>query len=123
MPVSTRTLIVPVLCALALAACGGSGAAVREPSGRFAVTLDDYLIRPQQLHVPSGNLTITVTNRGRLGHTLRIRINDKVVLAFMAIPPGGERTRTFHLRKGRYTMFCAIGNHEELGMRGTLVIR
>jgi plastocyanin len=123
MPVSTRTLIVPVLCALALAACGGSGAAVREPSGRFAVTLDDYLIRPQQLHVPSGNLTITVTNRGRLGHTLRIRTKtDRNVLAFTTLQPGESKTRSFELGRGTYTMYCVLANHEELGMSGTLVV-
>jgi plastocyanin len=110
------------LALLALAGCG-EGPTTRERAHRFTVTLDDYLIRPQNISVPGGELTLTAVNRGRLGHTLRIRVNDKVVLAFMAIPPGGRRTRTFHLRKGRYTMFCAIGNHEELGMRGTLTVR
>jgi plastocyanin len=118
----TRTLA-PLLAALAFATgCGGTPT-VRERSGSFAVTLDDYLIRPQNVSAPGGELALTVVNRGRLGHTLRIRVNDKVVLAFMAIPPGQRRTRSFHLRKGRYTMFCAIGNHEELGMRGTLTVR
>jgi plastocyanin len=121
MPVSTRTLIVPVLCAVALAGCGGSGAAVREPSGKFTVTLDDYLIRPQQLRVPSGDLTITVTNRGRLGHTLRIRTKtDRNVLAFTTLQPGESKTRSFKLGRGTYTMYCVLANHEELGMYGTL---
>jgi plastocyanin len=123
MPASTRTLIVLVLCALALAACGGSGAAVREPSGTFNVTLDDYLIRPQSIHVPSGKLNLTVTNRGRLGHTLRIRTKtDRNVLAFTTIQPGESKTRSFKLSRGTYTMYCVLANHEELGMYGTLVV-
>jgi plastocyanin len=123
MPASTRTLIVLVLCALALAACGGSGAAVREPSGTFNVTLDDYLIRPQSIHVPSGRLKLTVTNRGRLGHTLRIRTKtDRNVLAFTTIQPGESKTRSFKLSRGTYTMYCVLANHEELGMYGTLVV-
>ena len=123
MPASTRTLIVLVLCALALAACGGSGAAVREPSGTFNVTLDDYLIRPQSIHVPSGRLKLTVTNRGRLGHTLRIRTRkDRNVLAFTAIEPGESKTRSFKLGRGSYTMYCVLANHEELGMYGTLKV-
>jgi plastocyanin len=123
MPASTRTLIVLVLCALALAACGGSGAAVREPSGTFNVTLDDYLIRPQSIHVPSGKLTLTVTNRGRLGHTLRVRTKtDRNVLAFTTIQPGESKTRSFKLSRGTYTMYCVLANHEELGMYGTLVV-
>jgi hypothetical protein len=45
------------------------------------------------------------------------------VLAYTSIQPGGSRTRTFHLRRGRYTMFDPIGNNEELGMHGTLTVR
>ena len=116
-----RVRTLPLLAVLALAACG-EGPVTRESARSFTVTLDDYFIRPQNISAPGGELTVTAVNRGRLGHTLRIRINDKVVLAFMAIPPGERRTRTFHLRKGRYTVFCAIGNHEELGMHGTLVV-
>jgi plastocyanin len=122
MPVSTRTLIVPALCALLLAACGGSGAAVREPSRSFNVSLDDYLIRPQDIRVHSGELTLTVTNRGRLGHTLRIRTRTgRNVLAFQTLEPGESKTRSFKLSRGTYTMYCVLANHEELGMHGTLV--
>jgi plastocyanin len=125
MPAKTRTLLVPGLCALLLAACGGSGAAVKEPSGRFAVTLDDYLIRPETVHVPGGGipLTVTVTNRGRLGHTFRIRAKTRNVLALTTLEPGETRkSKTFRLKRGTYTMYCVLANHEELGMYGTLVV-
>jgi plastocyanin len=72
--------------------------------------------------VPSGNLTITVTNKGRLGHTLRIRTRtDRNVLAFTTLQPGESKTRSFKLSRGTYTMYCVLANHEELGMHGTLV--
>ena len=122
MPASTRRLLALFMCALALAACGGSAAAVRERSGKVAVTLDDYLIRPQKLRVPSGDLTITVTNRGRLGHTFRIRGKSRNVLAFTTLEPGETKTRAFKLKRGTYTMYCVLANHEELGMYGTLVV-
>jgi plastocyanin len=123
MPVRTRTPIALLLCALLLAACGGSGATVREPSGKFSVTLDDYLIRPQELRVPSGRLTVTVTNRGRLGHTLRFRTRtERNVLAFTTLEPGESKTRSVRLSRGTYTMYCVLANHEELGMHGTLVV-
>jgi plastocyanin len=121
MPVSTRSLVALFLCALALAACGGSAAAVREPA-KFSVTLDDYLIRPQKLRVPSGDLAVTVTNRGRLGHTFRIRGKSRNVLAFTTLEPGETKTRAFKLKRGTYTMYCVLANHEELGMYGTLVV-
>jgi plastocyanin len=123
MPARTRTPIVLTLCALVLAACGGSPGAVKEPSGTFAVTLDDYLIRPQSIRVPhGGELTVTVTNRGRLGHTFRIRGQTRNVLAFTTLEPGESKTRSFKLKRGTYTMYCVLANHEELGMNGKLVV-
>jgi plastocyanin len=119
----TRTLA-PLLAALAFATgCGGTPT-VRERSGSFAVTLDDYLIRPQRIRVPKGeSLTVTVVNHGRLGHTFRIRSANHDVLKLTTIPPGGRRTsHPFKLAAGNYTMYCALANHEELGMSGTLVV-
>lgn len=124
MPTSTRTLIALALSVLALTACGGSEPTVRERTGNFAVTLDDYLIRPESIRVPArGRLTATVTNRGRLGHTFRIRSKNHNVLALTTIEPGEtKRSRSFRLAKGTYTMYCVLANHEELGMYGTLVV-
>jgi plastocyanin len=118
----TRTLAALLAALLAAAGCGGTPTA-REPTGSFAITLDDYLIRPQKVRVPKGEpLTVTVLNRGRLGHTFRIRSANHVVMKLTTIPPGERRSRTFRLAAGRYTMFCALSNHEELGMSGTLVV-
>lgn len=123
-----RTLspLAVVVIALTLAGCGDAGAPVRTTSDQFTVTLDDYLIRPQELRVPSGRpLTITVVNRGRVGHTLRIRGATRNVLAFTTIRPGESKTRSFKrpLAKGTYTMYCALSNHEELGLYGKLIVR
>jgi hypothetical protein len=119
---SRRTL--PLLALLmALPGCLSEGPTTRLSSHALTVTLDDYLIRPQNLSAPGGGLTLTVVNHGRLGHTLRIRDSHKVVASFLSIPPGERRTSSFHLRPGRYTMFDAIGNYEALGMHGTLVVR
>ncbi|MDA0159367.1 cupredoxin domain-containing protein [Solirubrobacter ginsenosidimutans] len=123
MPASTRRLLALFTCALALAACGGAPAAVRERSSKAALTLDDYLIRPQTVSVPRGEVTFTVTNRGRLGHTFRIRGKTKNVLAMQTLEPGESKTETRKLAKGTYTMYCVLANHEELGMYGTLVVR
>jgi plastocyanin len=119
-----------ILTPLALAAitgvlygCGGAGEPVRERGDRFTVTLDDYLLRPQVLRVPQGRrLTVTVVNRGRLGHTFRIRGATKNILAFTTIRPGESKTREFSPAEGTYTMYCALANHEELGLHGKLTV-
>ncbi len=120
MRVPTRTL--PLVLATVLAAgCGGASTA--KAPARFTVTLDDYLIRPQHLRVPKGReLTVTVVNHGRLGHTFRIRSVNHNVMNVTTIPPGGTKSRSFKLAAGNYTMFCALSNHEELGMSGTLTV-
>jgi plastocyanin len=121
MRVPTRTLPL-LLLAVTAAACGGTPTA-KAPAD-FTVTLDDYLIRPQQIRVPTGQeLMVTVINRGRLGHTFRVRSVNHNVLKITTIPPGGRKTsRPFKLAAGKYTMFCALANHEELGMSGTLIV-
>jgi plastocyanin len=122
MRVSTRTLAA-LLIGLLVAGCGATKT-TRERTGTFDVTLGDYLIRPQSIRVPKGQeLTITVHNGGRLGHTFRIRAANHVVLSMTTIRPGDTRTsHPFKLKAGKYTMFCALSNHEELGMSGTLVV-
>jgi plastocyanin len=114
---------VTLVTLLAFAGCGSAGAPVRTSDTRFTITLDDYLLRPQELRVPKGKrLTVTVRNEGRLGHTFRIRSVNHVVLAETTIRPGESRTRSFKLAPGNYTMFCALANHEELGMYGKLTV-
>jgi plastocyanin len=123
MPAKTRPALALLLAAAALAGCASEGPPVRERTRSFTVTLDDYLIRPQTIRVPvGGRLTVTVVNRGRLGHTFRIRAGETNVLKFTTVRPGTRATRTFRLRPGRYVMYCALANHEELGMHGTLTV-
>ncbi len=120
----TRPSLLLVILALAVAGCGDAGAPVRERGDTFTVTLDDYLIRPQEVRVPKGRrMTVTVVNQGRLGHTFRIRGPSHNVLRITTIKPGGRASRSFQLAPGsNYTMFCAVANHEELGMSGKLTV-
>jgi nitrite reductase (NO-forming) len=121
----TRTATpLAALAALAVASgCGGAGAPVRTDATSLEITLDDYLIRPQEITVPAGKrLTVTIVNRGRLGHTLRLRRGGADVFEQGTIPPGERVTRRLRPKAGTYTMYCAIANHEELGMHGTFEV-
>jgi len=115
------------VCALALAAltagCGGDGPAVRAESGRVDVVLDDFLIDPQEVRAEPGRLRFRATNEGRLGHTLVVRRGERDIARVKTLLPGGSGETSATLRKGSYDLVCILGNHEELGMYGTLVVR
>jgi plastocyanin len=115
-------LAVPLAAAL-LAGCGGAPPAVRVPDGRVAATLDDFSITPQKVRVPPGRVTFTAVNRGRTAHTLRVTDGTRDLLKITTLLPGDRGEATATLRPGTYKLYCAIANHEELGMWGTLVVR
>ena len=108
---------------LALATgCGDATPTVPAREGRAEVALDDYLLDPQELSARPGPLTLTVRNRGRIGHSLRLRLDEDVRVSVLTLLPGERETVTRSLPAGSYRMYCAIGNHEELGMWGTLMV-
>ena len=51
------------------------------------------------------------------------RGEDKIVAKVSSLLPGDRASQDRRVRKGTYRFFCALSNHEELGMYGTLVVR
>lgn len=92
-------------------------------NGRVAVTLDDFRFEPQAIRARSGRISFALRNRGRLAHTFRLRIKGRPVVEVPSLLPGESTTRAARLPRGSYRMFCALANHEELGMYGTLTVR
>jgi len=123
MPRCRAHMLALVATPLLLWGCGDTGSTVRSSDARARVVLDDYLLAPQELSVPSGRVTIALANRGRVGHTFRLRREGRLYAEVPTLLPGKRRTITRTLPRGAYRMFCVIANHEELGMYGTLVAR
>jgi plastocyanin len=115
--------IAVLLAALVLAGCGGGEPVARVQDRRIAVTLDEYLISPQDIEVAPGRVTVTVVNHGRLRHSLRLWGADGEPVAVKSLFPGDSATRTATLAPGEYRMVCTIMNHAELGMTGRLIVR
>jgi plastocyanin len=117
-------LLVLALPAAALPACGGDEPAGRVRDGRVAVALDDFRYRPQLIRASAGRIRFDLVNRGRLAHTFRLeRGEDQIVAKVSSLLPGDRARKTVRVRKGEYRFFCALSNHEELGMYGTLVVK
>jgi uncharacterized cupredoxin-like copper-binding protein len=118
------TSLLAVLTAVSLlTACGDAPPTRRAADGRVAMTLDDFLIAPQRVRVPRGRATFTAVNRGRTAHTLRVTDGTRDLLKITTLLPGDRGEGSATLPAGTYKLYCAIANHEELGMWGTLVVR
>ena len=124
-PVSKRAVAAALVGAVALPAggCTDDSPPARPVDGRVAVTLDDFFISPQRIRARPGRITLNVVNRGRVGHTLRVRRGTRELLGIKTLLPGGTATAAGSLPAGEYELVCILGNHEELGMYGTLVVR
>jgi plastocyanin len=138
-----KTLLSSALLALALTACAGAGATDTpadptsaptvatsatpsvEPSAAIdgqAVAVKDFTIEP--LELTSGpDVALAVTNEGPTPHNLTIRDDAGELLgATPDLSEGDAATLTVELAPGSYVMFCSLGGHESLGMRGTLTV-
>src|SRR4051794_7342223 len=83
----------------------------------------DFYFDPQVAHATPGRLTLQIVNRGRIPHNFRIEKAGREVGRTSALKPGQSGRVTVKLTRGDYHYFCSVGNHEELGLYGTLVVR
>ena len=60
--------------------------------------------------------------RPMLTHTFRLE-RGTVVAKVSSLLPGDRASKAARVRRGEYRFFCALSNHEQLGMYGTLVVR
>jgi plastocyanin len=96
-----------------------------EPSAAIdgqAVAVKDFTIEP--LELTSGpDVALAVTNEGPTPHNLTIRDDAGQILgATPDLSEGDAATLSVDLAPGAYVLFCSLGGHESLGMRGTLTV-
>ena len=108
---------------LAAAGCADDSRVARVRDARVTVTLDDFSIAPQRIRAAPGRVAFRVVNRGAIGHTLRVMRGDREVAGVETLLPGGSGTAAGTLERGDYDLVCILGNHEVLGMYGTLTVR
>jgi len=124
--VRRRALLAAALAATAAVGttgCVDDSPPARPQNGRVSVTLDDFSIRPQRIRARPGRIAFDVRNAGAIGHTLRVRRGDRELAAVKTLLPGASGKASGTFGRGEYELVCILGNHEELGMYGTLVVR
>lgn len=107
------------LAALLLGTLALGGAA---PS-RVQVVAKEYSFSLSRLHVQAGTATIELQNLGEDPHDLRLqRAGARHIAGLGTVAPGDIADLTLKLAPGRYSLWCSIANHRQLGMHATLVV-
>jgi uncharacterized cupredoxin-like copper-binding protein len=119
----------PTLIALAalLALCGlrtlVSADAAPAPE-RLQVTEKEYSLILSRLRVHRGTAIVQVVNFGMDSHDLVIQANAKgsKPIHFQQLGPGTHATKTIKLPPGKYTLWCSLPGHRQLGMVAPLTV-
>lgn len=130
----SRLRATPLLALLPLVALGGCGepAAVDVEGATLELVLDDYRITPQNVRVRPGDLPLRIVahNEGRLTHNVKVQSLTETDSEGTAIAhggtetgrPGETKTASVELKPGTYRLACTLGNHDNLGQYGELIV-
>ncbi len=107
---------------------------VAEPSRAITIEGDEYSFAPDPALGLAGEVEITLSNIGQIGHELvvldagvRITAPDQFdpaieVARIDSIAGGTEASTTAELGAGTYQVVCLIGGHFESGMESDLIV-
>jgi plastocyanin len=81
----------------------------------------EFALDPANPTAEAGEVTFAITNDGSTVHNLEVEGNG--VEEVSDDIEGGQSTElTVDLEPGTYEIYCAIGNHADLGMEGELTV-
>jgi plastocyanin len=127
-----RSAVLVALATVLLTACGGddeekntaSRPETLKAGSKLRVVGREYSFKPDKVVVRgAGPLTVTLDNRGSLAHNVRLQKNGEDVGGTPTFPGGNERSGRVNLEHGNYEMICTVGDHAQLGMKGTVEVR
>ena len=109
------------------AGCGGDdrpGGTVTAPaSGAVRVVAKEYSFDPSTIVLRGpGTLRLTLVNDGSLAHNLKVLKDGEVLGGTESFPPGRTESARVLVGRGTYEFVCTVGDHAELGMKGTLKV-
>jgi plastocyanin len=123
-----RFALLLALCPLLVLGCGDEdepGRTVTAPANsKLGVVADEYSFDPSTIVLKgAGTLTVTLRNEGSLAHNLKLFRGDDEIGGTSTLPAGRSESVRLNLEHGSYRMVCTVGDHEQLGMKGTVVVR
>jgi plastocyanin len=138
LPRWSAVAILAIVASIGLAACGGddddedTSAATTETTEETtaaggAETVDvsatDFKFDPDDPTVAPGEVTFKVTNDGEAPHNLEVEGPSGEAELPQDLQAGDSGEFTADLSEpGKYTFYCPVGNHEDLGMVGEVTV-
>jgi plastocyanin len=87
------------------------------------VTAVEYGLTLSRSSVPAGKVVLEFVNRGQDEHNLNAAPLEGPLTASIANTASGAVVdETIEMRPGSYTLFCSLPEHEQKGMKATLVV-
>jgi uncharacterized cupredoxin-like copper-binding protein len=111
------------------------------PAASHALTIrmSEYAFDPQDAVAKKGKVTITAPNDGQIAHELVLlktdadpanlpkkggKVDESASVGEIAdVQPGFTKKATLKLAPGKYAMVCALPDHYENGMYGSLTVK
>jgi uncharacterized cupredoxin-like copper-binding protein len=93
----------------------------------LAVDEAEYTLRPSQIVLAAGQVTINVYNRGMDDHDLTL-VDGNGVTQQVAVHPGQSSQLIVPLKPGSYRLYCSLfegtpQSHDALGMHATIEVK
>ena len=90
---------------------------------RVQVTAVEYHFTLSRTTVPAGKVIFEFVNHGQDEHNLNVAPGEGPLAgSFANTPSEGVANIEVDLRPGTYTLFCSLPEHEQKGMKATLVV-
>jgi plastocyanin len=91
---------------------------------RVQVTAIEYGFTLSRTTVPAGKVIVEFVNKGQDEHNLNaVGGEGELAGSFGNEPASGVKDQTLMLKPGSYTLFCSLPEHEQKGMKATLLVQ
>jgi plastocyanin len=125
-----RALLLLICTAAAiLPAAGMAAGAQHRATSNLLIDAQEWSLWPSRSSVPAGTIYVELWNRGQDVHDTWVRrlnshskmvgpVLDKIKQTL----PGDVSQATWHLKAGKYELFCSMPGHMKMGMHARLTV-
>jgi len=125
-----KRLLLICVCIGALMVVAGTAFAAKKPVvSHILINAQEWSLWPSRSSVPAGTVDVELWNRGQDMHDSWIRrVNAQgqmvgAVLGKVRVTlPSQISQATWHLKAGKYELFCSMPGHLKLGMHARLTV-